>query len=144
MTEPIALNEPIMLRLPWPPSVNAYWRSRIAGKGRKQFVSVYLGKAGKEFRSNVQAAVFERFGVLRPTQDRLRVTVLMIQPDRRKRDVDNILKGTLDSLTHARVWEDDSQVDDLRVVRGRVQSPGWLEVTIEVIPAGERQLELKT
>ena len=37
---------------------------------------------------------------------------------RRRRDLDNILKSLLDSLTHAGVWEDDSQITDLRIRKG--------------------------
>lgn len=131
------------LRLPWPPSVNKYWRSRIAGHGRKQFINVYIGREGKAFRGNVQAAVFEQRGVVPPERERLQVTIAVIQPDRRSRDIDNLLKATLDALTHAHVWADDSQIDDLRVIRGRVQAPGWLEVTITRIETSQRQLELE-
>ena len=40
-------------------------------------------------------------------------------PDKRRRDLDNLLKGLFDALTHAGVWMDDSQVDDFRVRRAR-------------------------
>ncbi|WP_415829247.1 RusA family crossover junction endodeoxyribonuclease, partial [Escherichia coli] len=38
-------------------------------------------------------------------------------------DLDNILKGLLDSLIHAGFAEDDEQFDDIRVIRG-VKVPG--------------------
>jgi crossover junction endodeoxyribonuclease RusA len=38
-------------------------------------------------------------------------------PDKRRRDLDNILKALLDGLTHSGVWGDDSQVVDLRIVK---------------------------
>ena len=34
-----------------------------------------------------------------------------------RRDLDNLLKGLLDALTHAGLWLDDSQVADLRIRR---------------------------
>ena len=129
---------PITLRLPWPPSANRIWRSRIAGNGGKQFVSVYLSAEGKAFRADVMAEVLEKFGVL-DIADRLRVVIVVIQPDRRKRDIDNLLKATGDALTHSR----DEQIDHLTVIRGRSQKPGWLEVTIEPIPPAETQLTLE-
>jgi Holliday junction resolvase RusA-like endonuclease len=54
---------------------------------------------------------------------RLRIKVIADVPDSRRRDLDNILKGLLDSLIHAGFAEDDEQFDDIRVIRG-VKVPG--------------------
>jgi len=59
--------------------------------------------------------------------------VELFPPDRRKRDVDNILKALLDALTHAGVYEDDSFIDDLRVVRGAVIKGGYCRVVLSQI-----------
>ena len=37
------------------------------------------------------------------------------RPDYRRRDLDNLLKATLDGLAHAGVYDDDSQIVDLRI-----------------------------
>ena len=52
--------------------------------------------------------------------------------DHRRRDLDNILKGLQDVCTKALLWEDDSQIDNLHVVRGEVDSEkkGFVEVRI--------------
>jgi crossover junction endodeoxyribonuclease RusA len=42
------------------------------------------------------------------------------------------LKATLDALTHAGVWEDDSQIDALTITRAPLVG-GMLKVRIEVI-----------
>ena len=42
-------------------------------------------------------------------QGKLKMTVTVVEPDHRKRDL-NWSKATKDSLTHAGVWIDDSQV----------------------------------
>lgn len=42
-------------------------------------------------------------------QGKLKMTVVVVEPDHRKRDL-NWSKATKDSLTHAGVWIDDSQV----------------------------------
>lgn len=52
-----------------------------------------------------------------------RIKVIADVPDSRRRDLDNILKGLLDSLIHAGFAEDDEQFDDIRVIRG-VKVPG--------------------
>lgn len=111
--------------LPWPPSVNHYWGTR--GKIR------FIGAAGKAFRqaTNVAWYATREQGF---ANARLVVTVVAYPPDRRKRDLDNILKAALDALSHARAYEDDSQIDRLIVERGEVRKadPGLL------ITIGER------
>jgi len=56
-------------------------------------------------------------------------------PDRRRRDLDNLLKSVLDALEHAGVYADDSQVDLLVVRRCEVDRPhGHVEVRVEHLP----------
>ena len=64
---------------------------------------------------------------------RLSVTIAAPMPDRRRRDLDNLLKCALDCLTKAGIWEDDSTIDVLTITRGDVHSPGWLDVEITPI-----------
>ena len=66
---------------------------------------------------------------------RLRVTITLNPPDKRRRDIDNFAKAIFDALTHAQVWLDDSQVDDLRIIRGPVMRYGEAIVEIEEDPA---------
>jgi Holliday junction resolvase RusA-like endonuclease len=67
---------------------------------------------------------------------RLGVTILLHPPDYRDRDIDNLVKPMLDALEKAGVYENDSQVDAIAVVRGSVgrnysdSSKGCCEVTI--------------
>ena len=97
-----------MIRLPYPPTVNLYWRMF---KGR-----MLLSKHGREYRQAVADAALERqhekFG-----KARMDVEIHAYMPDKRRRDLDNILKGVLDGLAHAGLYEDDSQIDQLRVFR---------------------------
>jgi crossover junction endodeoxyribonuclease RusA len=58
------------------------------------------------------------------------LSVVLFPPDKRKRDVDNYLKGLLDALTHAEVWTDDSLVDQLAVYRGAVIPGGQVFIKI--------------
>ena len=47
--------------MPWPPSVNSYWRSIVIGGSPR----VLISRAGRQYRVDVQAAVLERFGDFR-------------------------------------------------------------------------------
>jgi len=60
----------------------------------------------------------------------IKVEIIAYRPDKRKRDLDNLLKGSLDSLTKAGVWEDDSLIQDLRIYWGD-HIGGYLKVYIE-------------
>lgn len=59
--------------------------------------------------------------------------ISLYPPDRRKRDIDNVLKALLDALQHAGCYEDDSQLDDLRIVRCEVRKGGSCVVVITPI-----------
>jgi len=86
-----------------PPSVNNYWGQR----GKMRFVNA----KGKAFRSEV----FYMFKKTKKKQidGRLSVTVTVYQKDKRRRDLDNLGKSLLDSMQHAGVYKDDSQIDRL-------------------------------
>ena len=48
-------------------------------------------------------------------QGKLCVEIEAYRPDKRRRDLDNLLKAALDACTSAGVWEDDSNIVDLRI-----------------------------
>src|SRR5690606_40063928 len=110
------------LVLPWPPAAN---HLHAVVRGRK-----VLSKAGREYRGSVAAACAMQ-GAPRLGRARLRVSIEARPPDRRRRDLDNLQKASLDALVFARVFDDDSQVDDLRITRGEVVKGGRLVVTVE-------------
>ena len=97
-----------MIVLPWPPSVNNYWRS-VHGR-------MLISAEGRTYRQAVaEMALTERWPKFGPA--RVGVEIEAWPPDRRRRDLDNILKAIFDALTHAGVWDDDSQIDRICVVR---------------------------
>ena len=116
------------ITLPYPPSVNTYWRA--IGRGR-----VIISKKGREYRQEVVYETLKQRGTLRtqPLEGRLRVDIGAWMPDKRRRDLDNILKAALDSMVHAGLMLDDEQIDDLRIRREGVEKPGRLEVKITEI-----------
>ena len=114
------------LVLPWPPSTNKYWRP----PGNK----LVLTKEARDFRADALADILEQ-GSPRLGNARLKLTVTVNPPDRRKRDLDNFGgKAILDALAFARVFDNDEQVDDLRIIRGEVRKPGQVIVKLEALP----------
>lgn len=94
------------ITLPWPPSVNAYWRTF---QGR-----MIISAKGRDYREAVCVLV-QRQGADAGYTGKLVVEIEAYQPDKRRRDLDNLLKAPLDALTHAGVYTDDSQISDLRI-----------------------------
>ncbi len=109
-----------ILTLPYPPSVNHYWG--VSGKQR------FIGKKGKEFRIAVSEACLD--AQVQTMDGRLAVHVAIWPPDNRKRDVDNILKPLLDAMEHAGVYENDSQIDELHIIRREPVKGGSCSVVI--------------
>ena len=66
----------------------------------------------------------------KPLEGRLVMLIYVYPPDKRKRDIDNVLKATWDSLQHGRAFLDDSQIDDLHIVRREPFNGGKLIVEI--------------
>lgn len=111
--------------LPWPPTGNNYYRHAVIN-GR---VSVYLSPKGRAWRENVAMKLIKyREGKL--FNERLAVEIIAHPPDRRQRDLDNLLKAPLDSLEYARLFENDNQIDDLHIRRAAPEKPGHVIVRV--------------
>ena len=112
----------ICLTLPWPPSVNHYWRNF---RGR-----IVIGAKGRAYRQAVIASVIEQ-GVPRDRIScRLAVNIDAYPPDNRRRDIDNINKALLDAIVAAEVIEDDGLIDALSIIRLDPAKDGRVEVRI--------------
>ena len=116
----------VVIVLPWPPSVNRYYRSISKGNlaGR-----VLVSQAGRTYREEVALLLYRRR--LPMIRDRIRISIEAFPPDRRRRDLDNLLKASLDALVFGGAIEDDSLIDDLRIRRGEVREGGELRIHIQ-------------
>ncbi|MFW8627667.1 RusA family crossover junction endodeoxyribonuclease [Deinococcus sp. ME38] len=112
----------ITLLLPFPPSMNSIWRSGIKHTAGKPEIRVRLSTRARMYRHAVAQACADQGHPTAPV-GRLAVTIDVHAPDHRKRDLDNLNKALMDALTHARVWHDDSLIDELHLHR-RANQPG--------------------
>jgi crossover junction endodeoxyribonuclease RusA len=140
---PVIRNQPpfatYRYELPFPPSINDYWGENLIRQGKRQFKQKYLKEKATKFRKAVLQMVKRRPN----TRRRLAVTVTLVMPDERERDMDNYNKGLLDALQHAQVYEKDSQIDDLRIIRGHTASPGAALVEIREIGYAKTTITIK-
>lgn len=109
----------IILNLPYPPSVNAYWLQ--SGKRR------YISKRGVEFKNDVLEICkdVQGYGDM-PVE----VSIDLHPRDKRLIDVDNCCKAILDSLQGAAIFNDDCQVWKLTVERKEKVKGGGCKVSI--------------
>lgn len=98
----------IEITLPWPPTANTYWRRN----GNTYFIS----SKGIAYR-DLTIFKCQHLKNTFPKEKKLVVVIYAYPPDKRRRDIDNITKCLLDSLQHAGVYEDDSQIDELTIRR---------------------------
>lgn len=111
----------IELTLPWPPSVNRYWRTF---QGR-----MIISAEGRAYRKAVADQVLVQRGA-KHYEGKMKVEIEAWRPDNRRRDLDNLLKAALDACTHAGVWADDSNIIDLRIYWAE-HIGGMLKVTVK-------------
>lgn len=126
----------LQFTVPWPPTVNTYWDTitiPVKGKPGKRRATMILSARAKEYRLLVASAVRTQRVPCRLLTGKLQLHFTAFPPDRRERDLDNLFKGMLDSLVHAGVMANDSEIDDLRIVRRHIVAGGTMQVYIEEI-----------
>jgi crossover junction endodeoxyribonuclease RusA len=114
----------LLLNLPYPPSVNTYYRNF---NGR-----MVLSAQGREYKIKVADYLIES-DVPKLGDAKLKITMVLRPRDKRKIDIDNRIKAVLDSLQDAGLFDDDYQVDELTIMRGDPIKDGKLVVMIEQI-----------
>ncbi|QVJ07732.1 putative holliday junction resolvase [Vibrio phage vB_ValP_VA-RY-3] len=119
----------------FPPSVNNYYVKTQRG--------LFISQKGRKFRDQLIKDAHEQLGGMDPIECKVRIDVVAWVPDNRKRDLDNLVKPIQDAISHAHIWGDDSQVDQLVVYRGEKAAPnGALYIRIsEAAPCIPRGME---
>ena len=109
------------LELPYPPSVNHYWRM---WRGR-----MVISTEGRAYRERVSLML--RAANVRPVPGKLAVHVEVYPPDNRRRDLDNLQKALLDSMQHGGAFHDDSQIVWLLIEKAQNVPGGKVLVRIK-------------
>ena len=115
------------LTLPFPPTANTYYR-HIVVKGRPRSL---LSARGRKYREQVAMVLLNQEKPTETLTGPLSMTVELYPPDKRVRDLDNCAKGLLDSLEHAGVYKNDSQIRELHLYWREAQKDGSCSVIIE-------------
>jgi crossover junction endodeoxyribonuclease RusA len=123
------------LVLPFPPSVNTYWRAPNKGPLKAAISSVR--KAGHIRARHAQRLLSSCVAFLNHHRHQLRWRSFFHQM--RRRDIDNYNKALFDALTHAGIWEDDSQVKRMLVEWAPQVPGGKVEITIASYVENGRQ-----
>ena len=111
----------IRFELPFPPSMNHYWR-RVGAR-------TLISKKGREYRAAVEAIIRGLgHGIF---DGPLGILIEAYPPDRRRRDLDNLLKAPLDAMQSAGLYVDDYQIDHIDLRRGGCVDGGKLSITIQ-------------
>jgi len=112
----------VHIELDFPPTVNSYYTKTQRG--------IYISKRGRVFRDRCAESCVQQNAYGLNLDERLTLDVVLYPPDRRIRDLDNYMKALLDAFTQAKVWEDDSLIDNLNIHRGKLVKGGKCAVRI--------------
>jgi crossover junction endodeoxyribonuclease RusA len=98
----------ITITLPWPVTINHYW----GRKGNRTFILprglLFRKQTALECIPYVKSELYDK---------RLSLFICAFPPDKRLRDLDNVLKILMDSLQHAEVYKNDYQIDSIYIKR---------------------------
>lgn len=122
-----------VIRLPGlPPTVNHSYRTRPHGPG------LYMTADCKGWIRDVVPLILLGYRKQAPLSGKVAILTVFSVKDRKRWDLDNRKKALWDSLTHAGVWLDDSQVDmsmTMRVLDGEQAEPSTRIWIWEIEPA---------
>ena len=111
----------IEIELPYPPSVNHYYR-RVGPR-------TLISREGRAYREKV-CSLLADLGLPGFTGP-LDVEVEVFPPDNRRRDIDNLQKSLLDSMQHGGLYEDDSQIVKITIDKRDSVAGGFVIVRVQ-------------
>ena len=91
----------VQIHLPMPPSTNRLWVRARKGMRKSDAYSAWLDEAGRHAKAQRPGRI----------DGPLQISIHAARPDKRKRDVDNVIKPVLDLLQAIGVIRDDSDCE---------------------------------
>lgn len=91
------------LRLPYPPSANRLWRAVNGRQIKSKHYREWIEEAQRVIREQAPACVHGDY----------RLTLIATRPDRRARDIDNLIKPVSDALATAGVIANDCRAQSV-------------------------------
>jgi crossover junction endodeoxyribonuclease RusA len=117
----------INLKLPWPLSSNHLYLRR----GRYTFISEKGLKYYKDVLDIIEPLKIEM--ITRPVS----LEIYVVEPNKLKRDLDNLLKSVFDSIVKAGLLKDDSLIHSLKIWKGTPpqysKNDGYILLTLKYI-----------
>ena len=110
-----------MISMPYPPTVNNY---HTVARGRK-----ILSRKGRVYKKEAVICLYQQCAP-KSQEGPYAISISVRPPDKRKRDIDNLIKPLLDSLVDYGALSDDSEVIDLRIRKFNPIKGGSVEVLI--------------
>ena len=121
-TRILTLMHEISLELPYPPSLNNYYHANGYG-------GLYVSKEGKVYRKRVCGEIYKQTRNKIRINTEVSVVIDTYPPDRRRRDIDNILKCLLDALQDSGIIKNDNLISELTIRRNK-ETKGMVRVKI--------------
>jgi len=115
------IQQALSITLPYPPSVNSIWRQIVIGNRPRTILS----RRGRDYYASLPK--FDDQAV----DGDVHVTVDVYPPDRRRRDLDNVLKVVLDSITKMGAIHDDSQIKRIQAAMHDPLPTARIDISIE-------------
>ena len=112
--------------MPWPPSVNSCWKPVGRGKSSRMMLTPGV----KAYRQLAWYMLVQQRVPRGRLAQPIAISIVAHPPDLRARDIDNLLKVSIDALTLAGVLEDDKWIEELSIRRASVVKDGLLRVEL--------------
>lgn len=115
----------IEFKMPWPPSVNGYW---------KPFNNrLILSAKGRKYRGSAVAQLIDLKLYNKNLSQSLSVELVLNPPTLARYDIDNFNKALFDALSHGKFWLDDEQVVKLTISKGVKTKDGNIELKVTAL-----------